>query len=61
MFLVGETERNVPLGRPKRRWENVININFQEMGCRGMFWIEMTGVRDRWRALVNAVMNFWVQ
>jgi hypothetical protein len=45
-----------PLGRPRRRWEDNIKIDIQELGW-GMDWIEVAQDRDRWRALVNAVMN----
>ena len=48
------------LGRPRRRWEDNINMDLQEVGYGGMDWIEPTQDRDRWRALVNAVMNFRV-
>jgi len=44
---VGKTEGKVPLGRLKRRWDNVIKMNFKEVGCRGMSWMEMTQVRER--------------
>ena len=46
-----------PLGRPRRRWENNINMDLQEVGCGSMDWIELAQDRDRYRALVNAVMN----
>jgi len=46
------------LDEPRRRWEDNIKMNLQEMGCGGMDWIELAQDRDRWRALVNAVMNF---
>jgi len=59
-FLVGKTEEKRPLGRPRRRWEDNIKMDLQEMGCGGMGWIELAQNRDRWRALVNAVMNFRV-
>ena len=49
-----------PLGRPRRRWEENIKMALQEVGCRGMKWIELAQDRDRWRALVNAVMNLRV-
>jgi hypothetical protein len=55
--LVGKPEGKRPLGRPRRRWEDNIKMNFQEVGCGGMDWIELAKDRDRWRALVNAVMN----
>jgi len=55
--LVGKPEGKRPLGRPRRRWEDNIKMNLQEMRCGGMDWIELAQDRDRWRALVNAVMN----
>ena len=48
--------RKEPLGRPKRRWEEN-KMNLQEVGCRGMDWIELAQVCNRWRALVNPIMN----
>jgi hypothetical protein len=48
------------LGRPRSRWENNIKMDLQEVGCGGMDWIELAQHKDRWRALVNAVMNFQV-
>ena len=58
--LVRTPEGNRPLGRPRRRWEDNIQTYLQEVGCGGMDWIELTEDRDRWRALVNAVMNLRV-
>ena len=59
--LVGKPEGKSPLGRPWRRWEDDIKIDLQKVGCgRGMDWIELAQDRDRWRALVNAVMNLRV-
>ena len=55
--LVGKPEGKRPLGRPRLRWENNINMDLQEVGCEGMDWKELAQDRDRWRALVNAVMN----
>ena len=46
-----------PLGRPRRKWEDSSEMDFQEVGCGGMYWIELAQDRDRWRALVNAAMN----
>ena len=58
--LVGKPEGKGPLGRPRRRWEDNIKMDLQEVGCGGMDWIVLGQDRDRWRALVSAVMNFRV-
>jgi hypothetical protein len=58
--LVGKPEGKRPLGRPRHRWED-IRIDLQEVGCEGMDWIGLAQDRDRWRAIVNAVMNLQVQ
>jgi len=58
--LVGKPEGKRPLGRPRRRWEDNIKMDVQEVGCGGMDWIELAQDRERWRALVNAVMNLRV-
>jgi hypothetical protein len=58
--LVGKPVEKSPLGRPRRRWENNIGMNFQEVGCGGMDWIKLAQDRDRWRALVTKVMNLRV-
>ena len=58
--LVGKPEGKRPLGRPRHRWENNIKMDLQEVGCGGMDWIELGQDRDRWRALVNAIMNLRV-
>ena len=57
---MGKPEGKRPLGRPRRRWQDNNEMDFQEMGCGGMDWIELTQDRDRWRALVTAVMNIRV-
>jgi len=56
----GETRGKEPLGRPRRRWEDNIKMNLEKVGFGGMDWIELAQDRDRWRALVNAVMNLRV-
>jgi len=56
-ILVGKPEEKRPLGRPRRRWEDNIKMDLQKVGCWDMAWIELSQDRDRWRALVNAVMN----
>jgi len=60
-ILVGKPEEKRPLGRPRRRWKDNIKKDLQKMGCGGMDWMELALDRDRWRALVNAVMNIRVQ
>jgi hypothetical protein len=55
--LVGKPEGKRPLGRPRHRWEDNIKMNLQEVGMGEMNWIDLAQVRDKWRALVNAVMN----
>jgi len=58
--LVGKPEAKRPLGTPSSRWEDNIKIDLQNVGCEGMVWIDVAQDRDRWRALVNAVMNLWL-
>ena len=59
--LVGMPEGKRPLGRPRRRWEDNIKMDLQEVGGGGGDWMELAQNRDRWRALVSTVMNFRVR
>jgi len=58
--LVGKYEGKRPLGRPRRRWEDNIKVDLQDVGCGSMDWIDLAQDRDRWRAIVNVVMNLRV-
>ena len=58
--LMGKPEGKRTLGRPRRRWEDNIRIDLQEVECGRVDWIELAQDKDRWRALVNAVMNLRV-
>ena len=58
--LVGKPEGKRPLGRPRRRWEDSIKMNLEEVGRGCGDWMEFAEDRDRWRALVSTVMNFRV-
>jgi hypothetical protein len=58
--LVGRPEVKRPPGRPRRRWKDHIKMDLQEVGCGNMDWIELSQDRDRWWALVNAVMELRV-
>jgi hypothetical protein len=55
--LVGKPEENRPLGRPRRRWENNIKMDLQQVGGSCEDWMELARDRDRWRALVGTVRN----
>jgi hypothetical protein len=57
---VGKPEGKRPLGRPRHRWKDNIKMDLQDMGCGSMDWIELAQNRDRWRELVNGVMNLQV-
>ena len=58
--LVGKPEGKRPLGRPRRRWENNIKMDLQEVGGGCGDWMELAQDRDRWRALVGKVRNLRV-
>jgi hypothetical protein len=58
--LVGKPEGKRPLGRPRRRCEDNIKMDLQEVGWVGMDWIELAQGRHKWRALVSAIMNIRV-
>jgi hypothetical protein len=57
---VWKPEEKRTLGRPRRRWKGNIKVDLQEVGCERMHWIDVAQDRDRWRTLVNAVMNLRV-
>jgi hypothetical protein len=59
-LLVGKPEGRRPLGRPKRRWMDNIKMDLLEIGWVGADWIGLAEDRNKWRALVNAVMNLRV-
>ena len=58
--LVGNPEGKRAHERPRHRWEDNIKMDLQEVGCGGVDWIDLAQDRDRWWALVNAVMNLRV-
>jgi hypothetical protein len=59
-LLVGKPEGKRPQGTPRRRWVDNIKIDLLEIGWGGVDWIGLAQDRDKWRALVNAVMNLRV-
>jgi hypothetical protein len=58
--LVGKPEGKRPMGRPRHRWEDNIRMDLQEVGGGPGDWMELAQDRDRWRALVCTVRDFWV-
>jgi len=58
--FMGKPEGKRPLGRPRRRWKDNINMDLQEVGCGGVDWIELVQGRDSSRAVVNTVINIWL-
>jgi hypothetical protein len=59
-ILVGSPEGKIPLGRPRRRWVDIMKMNLREIEWDGVDWIDLAQERDHWRALVNAVMTLRV-
>jgi hypothetical protein len=59
-IFMGKPERKRPLERPRRRWVDNIKMDLREIGWDGMDWIDMARDKDKWRALVNTVMNLRV-
>jgi hypothetical protein len=59
-IFVGKPEGKRPLERPRRRWEDGIKMDLSEIGRGGVEWIHLAQDRNRWRAVVNAVMNLRV-
>jgi len=57
---VGNPEGKRQLGRPRRRWEDNIKTDLQEVGCGVMDWIELAQDKESWQALVSTVINLWV-
>jgi hypothetical protein len=56
-LLVGQPEGKRPLGRPRRRWVDNISMNLGDVGWSDVYWIGLAQDRNRWRALVNSVLN----
>jgi hypothetical protein len=59
-ILVGKPEGKRPIRRPRRSWVDNIKMDLGEIGWDGVYWIELVQDRDRWKALVNTVMNLRV-
>ena len=59
-FLMGKPEGKRPFGRPRRRWEDNINMDLQEVGRSCGDWMELAQDRDMWQALMSTVLNFRV-
>jgi hypothetical protein len=58
--LMGKNEGKRPLGRPRRKWEDGNRVDFREIGLGGVEWMQLAQDRDRWRDIVNTVMDLWV-
>jgi hypothetical protein len=59
-LLVGKPEGKIPLGKPRRRWVDNIRMDLGEVGCGDVDWIGLAQDKNRWRALVNSVLNIRV-
>jgi len=59
-ILVGKHEGKRSFERPGQRWEDNIKMDLQEVGCEDKHWIELAQDRNRWRALVNVVLNLLI-
>jgi hypothetical protein len=59
-LLVRRPKEKRPLGRPRHRWVDNIRMDLGEIGWDGVDWIGLAQERNKWRALVNVVMNSWV-
>ena len=57
---MAKPEEKRPISKPRRRYNNNIKMDLQEVRCRGMDWIDLAQDRDRWRAVLSAVMFLWV-
>ena len=60
-IVTGKSTEKRPLGRPRRRWEDNIRMDLEEIGINAGNWVYLTQNRDCWRALVNAALKLWVQ
>jgi hypothetical protein len=58
--LVGRPDGKRPAGKPRPRWEDNIKMDFKEIGWKGMDWIDLAEDREKWRELLNVVMNLGV-
>jgi hypothetical protein len=59
-FIGGKARGKAPLGRPRRRWADNIRVDLGEVGWRDVDWIGLAQDRNRWRALVNSLLNLRV-
>ena len=59
-ILTGKPTGKIPLGRPRRRWEDNIRVDLEEIGINAGNWVNSAQDRDYWRALVNAILNLRV-